>query len=531
MQKAIPFVLCFVIFALFFYLFLTSQSTSYICNNCNVILISIDSVRYDHLGINGYQRNATPNLDKFAQNSIFFRNYITQAFLTPISEAAIHTSQYPSVNGFLSFTSFLNPTTTKLEDVLQYNNYNNYAFVGSGNFVGDGTFGDIFSKSYKIYKWPTGDFPLNPDDLKNFTQQKFFLWLSIGNVHWPYGKPYVPEIYIDLFVNKSYSGPLKNKILDINLMPNIWFDYVNLNGTLYHLTPEDRQYIIDNYDAGLKYVDDYVGLLLERARDSGLMNNTVIVIQSEHGESFGENAAYTHGDMYETITHTFLIVNSPSLKKKQEITVQAQGIDVMPTVLDILGIKIPQNIQGQSLVPVILRKVNDSFNKYVFIERTPLPYIYDLVNATQTNAIPFKTYREVLAKFNRADVLKDFENISNDTYPEDFGVRTNEWKLIWRPTIKISNVLSDLANQNGLISQNDTFFLLQNAHIVPKAIKAEFELYYLPNDPYESKNLIGTNLAIENELKQVLFQWRRTIDSEKPQFIFNKTIIPNYTFT
>jgi len=531
----------FLIFLLFVIALLASfkNPTEYRCTDCNVILISIDSLRYDHLGINGYQKNTSPNIDNFARDSIFFPNYITQAYLTPISEASIHTSRYPSSNGFVSFTSMLDSQATKLEDVLRIYGYNNYAFVGSGNFYGDGTFVDQFSPSYKVYRFTSEKrgFPLNPNELKNFTKEKFFLWISIGNIHWPYGVPNAPQKYVDMFVDKNYSGPLKDIILDENFLPYIRDSIAHrrLNGTEflsgYSLTNDDKKYIIDNYDSGIRYVDNYIGDLIQSIKENGLMNNTIIVIQSEHGEELGDHGRFTHGDIFENTIHTLLTIHNPVLKQKGTVLTQAQGLDIMPTILDMIGIPIPESVQGKSLTSVILDKtdvihgkVNSDFNKYVFSERIPNPsQLHWILNITTENAIPIKTIYEILLKYNETDarnVLQDLKDISNDSYDEDLAVRTNEWKLIERPAYRIHILAQYKADSHSV----DPDALTVN-------YSSLYQLYDLKNDPNEQKNLAGKKLPIENELIKVLREWRKMKESLKIQYVFNKTVFPNYTFT
>jgi len=524
-QTIILFVFIGTVLLFYYYwnFFSSTNYNDYVCKDCNVILISVDSLRYDHLGINGYGRNITPNLDNFAKNAVFFPNFITQSYLTPISEASIHTSQYPSANGFVEFNSYINPETIKLEDILKIYNYQNYAFIGSGNFIVDGTFYQQFSPSYKLYKWVPNEngFPLSKEDLNSFKNQKFFLWLALGNIHRPYGRPVVPQKYIDMFVDRNYSGPLKDILIDQDfLVPIVNNTLKAVNGSIrigegeYHLTEKDKKYIIDNYDSGIKYTDDYLGSLLEEIRNDGLMENTIIVILSEHGEELGDRGMFHHGDIYDNGIHTFLAIYDPAIKRSGiNIQTQVQGIDVMPTILDILGISVPQNAQGKSIIPLIFGNVDTSFNKYVFSERTTFPQFFYYLNVSGLDAPEsIETYNSTLAKFNKTDAVQDIKIIGNRSYIDDVAVRTNDWKLIYRPSYKIQMYIFEIIKDG-----------------MPTRL-SEYQLFYLVNDSNELNNLDGKGLGIENELKGVLLGWQKNISSLNVNYVFNRTIIPNYTF-
>jgi len=524
MNNRIIFVACLI----FVLLILVFEKPNYKCANCNIILISVDSVRYDHLGINGYSRNTTPNIDNFARDSIFFPNYITQAYLTPISEASIHTSRYPSSNGFVGFIYYLDPQSTKLEDVLKYYGYNNYAFVGSGNFFGDGTFVNQFSPSYKVYRrtYESDGFPLNISELKNFTKEKFFLWISIGNIHWPYGVPNAPQKYVDMFVDKNYSGLFKNQTLDGEVVPRIkgW-----------DITSNDRQYIIDNYDSGLKYSDDYIGELLQGLKENDLIKNTIIVIQSEHGEELGDHGRFTHNDIWENTIHTFLIINNPALKDSKTILTQAQGIDIMPTILDMVDIPIPESAQGKSLISLslislIFGKADLDFNKYAFTERIPYPSFFpDIINTRGENAIPIKVVYDVLSRYNQTDALQDLKNTNNSFY-EHISVRTNDWKLIERPYQRINDVSQLIYTYSKKCEEENKTYCIYPNFFVRVQNYSSYQLFNLKNDPNEQNDLYGRNLSIETELIRILNQWKESRDSSGVQYIFNSSVFVNYTF-
>jgi len=121
-------------------------------------------------------------------------------------------------------------------------------------------------------------------------------------------------------------------------------------------------------------------------------------------------------------------------------------------------------------------------------------------------------YNSTFAKFNKTDTVQNVKIIGNRSYIDDVAVRTNDWKLIYRPSYKI---------------QMYTFEIIKDG--MPTRL-SEYQLFYLVNDSNELNNLDGKNLEVENELKGVLLGWWKNISSLNVNYVFNRTIIPNYTF-
>ncbi len=164
----------------------------------NVVMLSIDTLRHDHLGCYGYSRPTSPNIDRLAERSVVFDNFISQAVLTPVSQMSILTSQYPRVNGVVSFQPAVDLVTARtLPEILKAYGYTNAAFLSSPEFRDDRYVGagdetrELFSRSFDFYVPPSGAFRDVPSSalewLRTHKDEKFFLWLPIGTVHWPYG--------------------------------------------------------------------------------------------------------------------------------------------------------------------------------------------------------------------------------------------------------------------------------------------------------------------------------------------------------
>jgi len=334
-------------FATIFTLIILNSQNHDICNNCNVVLISIDSLRADHLGTYGYSRNITPNIDDFANSGIKFTNYISQSYLTPISEMSVHTSLYPHVHGLLGFANEVLPdnetggnytvsSPTTIASVLRIYGYNTTIFSSS---VEISRLKLVAADPFNMKAFNTFKFTKNRNlpDFNNVTNwiglnknNKFFLYLLIGTVHEPFADN-VPSQLKSEFDPKNYSGPLKNVSLDYPLFERIYNGtYYNLssdnmpayNGTVmpgieqydrpidygFNLTTEDKAFVTGRYDAGVSYVDSYVGAVIRQIHNLGLDKNTIIIVQAEHGEDLGEHGYYWHYDIYDTQTHTPLLI-------------------------------------------------------------------------------------------------------------------------------------------------------------------------------------------------------------------------------
>lgn len=465
-----------------------TQTSGYYCENCNIVLISIDSLRPDHMGIYGYDKNTTPNLDKFASQSILFKNYVAQAYLTPISEFSLQTSLYPHENGeavpnlFGQKFGLQNPPEM-LAQILKVYNYTTIGITSSPEFSAFQDFKNGFD-NFTVSNAGSRNVPkINATLLQGLKDKKFFLWIAIGTVHAPYGSA-VPESIKSKFINNTYDGVLKNSslsLIDINFMYNsslypYWVDnqdnfWRNYSEPPVKMNQADFNYILSNYDSGINYVDDYVGNFTQSLKDAGLDKNTIVIIESPHGEAFGEHVYVMHYDVYETETHVPLIIRNPKLPPKV-IDTQAQSIDILPTILDFLNLTPYARAQGNSLVPLILGKASADFNKYVFIERVPL--------------------------------WEEFWVFAPLPVHTDFAIRTNDWKLIYRP--------------NAIWETNNSWY----ANVTGEKIQVpEYELYNIKNDPMEQHNLYSERPDIANQLKSQLSIYVNNISNQ--DLVFNRT--------
>ncbi len=375
--------LCLLIFAILSLPTITGLSTyenpsptkieNFSCNRCNIILITVDTLRPDHLSSYGYARNTSPNIDSIAANGLKFTNAFSQIPFTPPSHWSIMTGLYPNTHKIqlnpdgLSF----NVSHGELPILAEILKENNYAVYETGGFtssyivksLGEGF--DTFehfnsSESTSIASVATGKASAWMEKQKG---KKFFLWIHYWDPHQPYNPPAEFNVFNDSRLDSKF------KDSGIDLQP-------------YSEDRDYTEYQISKYDGEIRYVDSEIGGLLEKIRELGLDENTIIIITSDHGECFGERRYGEYStsrekcqghetSLFDETIRIPLIIYNPKTPASKEIQQHAQTIDILPTILSIIGIPADTRVEGKSLVPAIER--NEKVNSYIFSEL----YTYD----------------------------------------------------------------------------------------------------------------------------------------------------------
>lgn len=467
----------------------------------NVIIISVDSLRSDHVGVCGYQRQTTPNIDKLAKEGVMFKNYITQSYITPVSEMSMLTSTYPSASALVAMDTVSSEGILTIAQILQKYGYRTGAFGNSPEYKSYPAMEKSFSRGFDEYSVGMRR-EILPEQQKifNFASEKsdkpFFLWIPLGSAHYPYGK------FAENFSDPNYNGPLKSQNLD-------WFNGIIpwiYKNTLYQtdsgqitakipLSQADIQYVIDKYDGDIFGTDAWVGGLLDKLKEEGLDKNTIIVLQSEHGEDLNEHNYIHHYDIFDTMTRTPLIIKNPnSIRNNLILDDQTQSINVLPTILDYLDIPSPHQAVGVSLKPLIENNEKVSANDYIFIERTPLwektafggPAPRD--DLSQVKEFLDRAKGRITAFYTQEDL--DFITSPNSIHNRDVAVRTPGWKLIYRASKDFQEKYS-------------WWNILSGEH----PAVSEFELYDLKTDPTEQHNVIDRYPDIASQLEEKLIDF------------------------
>jgi arylsulfatase A-like enzyme/cytochrome c-type biogenesis protein CcmH/NrfG len=349
----------------------------------NVVVITIDTLRADHIRSYGYQKIETPTLDRLAREGTLFENAVAQTPLTPPSHASIFTGTYPTVHKVRNTGGFvLQPSSKTLATILQEHGWDTAAFVGAS--VLKKSFG--FNQGFAVYddkmprreKKDEGEYPERPAAevvdhalawLGERSSKPFFAWLHVYDPHRPF-KP--PE-------------------------------------------PFRKQYLHSPYDGEIAYTDRELGRFIDAVEKKSPPDRTLIVVLADHGESLGEHGEYTHGIfLYDATLRIPLIVKGPGVPAGMRFKPQVRTIDVLPTVLAILGGRPPEECQGSSVLPALSGK----------------------------QISPTRSYGETLyPKMNMG-------------WAELRAIRTDRWKYIRAPKPELYDLAQDPHETRNVIDQN-----------------------------------------------------------------------------
>lgn len=267
----------------------------------NVIIITIDTLRADHLGSYGYKRNTSPNIDSFGEKAVLFENAISQASWTFPSMASMFTALYPSEARVKNITSTISNEHLTLSEYMKNNFYNTIAVISQ--IVVSKVYG--FSQGFNTFnqKHMASVNELSSEIITNQAVEylsknidsKFFLWVHYFDPHHHY-KNHAEYDYGD-----NYTGKLPKNL-----------DTRQLNKIESSLNKDDVEYIKDIYDEEISYTDKHIGVLIDSIFNLGLGNNTIIVLTADHGEEFMERTRFGHGStLYQELIHVPLIVYNP----------------------------------------------------------------------------------------------------------------------------------------------------------------------------------------------------------------------------
>lgn len=291
----------------------------------NVLFITLDTTRSDHLGCYGYKNIKTPNIDSLAQEGALFKNVYSQAPLTFPSHTSFFTSTYPQFNKARDNGSYkLDPSAVTLAEIMQSNGYSTAAFVSS--FVLNKKFG--LDKGFAVYD----------DKIEKFTGKRVIKYMD-------------ERRSADKVTDSALKWLQDNKEKKFFL----WAHYYDPHSVYNPPSPYKEIYKANLYDGEIAFADEQIGRLLSWLKEFNIKDNTLIVFCSDHGESFGEHGETGHAVfVYDTTLKVPLILSYPKLiPKGKVIKGQVRLIDIMPTLLDLLNIEKNKEIQGASLARFI----------------------------------------------------------------------------------------------------------------------------------------------------------------------------------
>jgi len=318
----------------------------------NLVLISIDTLRADRLGAYGYALPTSPALDRrLAGEGVTFENVLSQSPKTTPAHMTMLTSLYPCEHGIELWpdenvpANVLSPRVHTLAEVLKNAGYTTVAFTGGGHMHR----ARGFAQGFDVYKHR---FQLERalEWLADRPRRKFFLFFHTYEVHDPYLHPLE---YVRRFA-PDYQGPVLQAVERLLARPVespdrgakfFWRSVDRQN-------PDDVRFVSRLYDAGIRRMDDTtLTALLDKLDQLDVAHDTLVVFTSDHGEAFDEHGAFLHDDLYAGTLHVPLVLRFPGrLPAGSRVSQPARLLDVMPTVLQLLGVPVPHGVRGRSLV-------------------------------------------------------------------------------------------------------------------------------------------------------------------------------------
>lgn len=311
----------------------------------NVVIVVVDALRPDHLGSYGYGRDTSPHMDALAGEGVLFSDAKSVSSWTKPTTASILTGLYPRRHGAISEFSRLKDDVETLPETLKKYGYRTFGVFSNriaGSHAGFAQGFDRFVEypetritSPKLSADAISDEALDLIDEME-SPSKNFLMLFYLDPHYPYVAPH-----------RKYSGGNRLEYL------TEFFDELRF----YNASEDDKPWMIDEmvnaYDDEILYTDKQIGRVLDRLRERGLYDNSVIVILSDHGEEFYRHEKIGHAhNLYDEEVSILLILKAPGVEAGVSGMPVSQ-VDVTPTILEILGIPSAEKLDGTNMLNLI----------------------------------------------------------------------------------------------------------------------------------------------------------------------------------
>jgi arylsulfatase A-like enzyme len=426
----------------------------------NILLIVVDTLRSDFISAYGFPHPITPNIDALAHEGVVYENAISPSPWTTPSHASLFTGQYPSRNGVDGRNILLDPASKTLAAELSRSGFQTAGFINNVYIRRQTGLGRGFQQ-YEEF-WGRNECSsimllvefmrekFNPrEDTGAMETRKamndwlhhdwtgkhpFFLFVHLMEPHAPYG---TPASKVQKFLPP---GVTPQQAAKVNQDPEIF-----ISGQL-KMTPHDFEILTALYQNDINYVDSVIGGIIQDLRQRNLLDNTLVIFTSDHGEHFGDHGLMSHElSLYDVLLHVPMIIRFPNGRNSgTRIKETVQTIDIFPSILHFLKSESKLDLQGFSLLPD-------------FFERKNHPYAFSEYNNLRAADKMERRFPNLPSSPPwRKKVLK--------------SVRSADWKFIW-------------------------------------ATDGTRELYSIQNDPYEKLNLAPSNPEEVKKMQGILGKW------------------------
>lgn len=362
----------------------------------NVLFVIVDTVRADHVGFYGYDRDTTPAMDALARQSVVFRHAYAQANNTPRSIPSIMTSRFPSAIRWVR----LDRNYPQLKDA-------------------EHTIGESLAESGYRVEAETSHYYFVP---KRNLDQGFHEWSNpgAGTIKESNNAVTAPQVLPRAIA----------RLQKLSEREEPWFLFVHFfdphGSYMPHKAPADfGRTLLDRYDGELRFADDHLGRLLAALDEMGHRDDTLVVVTSDHGEAFREHRYYFHGHtVYNEELHVPLMMRIPGLPPRV-IDERVALLDVAPTMLSAIGLPIASTMQGVDLVPTILTGAKRGLP--IYAELLPYP------NWPEDQRALIMGHTKVL--YTKKGNVWELYDIQADPYEQENLFRTHEKASVYKKAL------------------------------------------------------------------------------------------------
>ena len=333
----------------------------------NIIVITVDALRADHLGVYGYTRPTSPSIDAFAKDAVVVTDGISQAPYTKASIASLLTGLYPTAHKtyttrpsfgqlmttgvgktVLPHTDVLSADLPTLPEALNAAGYETFALTSNPHLIP--AFG--FAQGFEHFGFVTKDRDVASarhvlaeatKALDARSKRPFFLWIHLMEPHSPYTPP---EPCRSMFPPGTPPEPI-----DASVIPR----WIRIGDS------RDLNLYKARYDGEIRTADEAIGAFFQELRRRRLWDPSVVVVTADHGESFMEHGVLEHNTwLYDELVHVPLIIRVPGLPPRRA-RIQVQLVDLFPTLAGIAGAKVPAGLHGRDRIPDLRGQAVESY--------------------------------------------------------------------------------------------------------------------------------------------------------------------------
>jgi arylsulfatase A-like enzyme len=299
----------------------------------NLLLVTIDALRADHLGCYGYHRPTSPALDRLAGEGVRFANAFANAPMTVPSLPQLFTGRYFPQPGVPTLLSSLYAGGIRDTLAIVRNPYLQVFLTLDAR--------DSFDRQVLVDSWRAPH--ISRAALEWIDRRRgrpFALYLHYLDTHTPYT---IPEPAAMRFADPSHRGTVGGRLDDIEPAKEG------------RLAAADRQRVVDLYDGTIRWVDDHLGRVLEGLRERGLLDKTLVVVTADHGEELFERGSFFHGQsLYDELLHVPLLVRFPGGAHAGRVVEPQVGlVDLLPSIAEIFDLPVFPGVDGVSWMPLV----------------------------------------------------------------------------------------------------------------------------------------------------------------------------------